>query len=131
MGRLLTCQGIVSGLLGATALLTQWTAQRGSAPTCSPPRAAPPCPQKARTNHHPQLSPCHKSAQNPGFKQSLGSNYLHKGDQKKGTVSSLSPRCPFAKAMQWYFNKEKYQFPRSLVEKTKNFLFTALRKWFP
>ena len=96
----LTGQGIFSGLPGGAILLTQWATQHGPDPNLSLSQGSA-CLQIARTHHHPEFSHCHSTHHNPGFKESLGSNYLHKGDQKKGVVSSLSLRCHFAKAMQW------------------------------
>lgn len=53
-------------------------------------RTAPTSPQKTKEHLHQrqQFPPGHSTPHNLGFKEPLGSNYLHQGDQKKGAVSA-------------------------------------------
>ena len=80
-------------------VLTPGQLNEAQTPTCSPPRAAPVFKKPGRTIIH--SFPIVTAPLTIQDSESLGSNYLQKGDQKKGVVSSLSPRCHFAKAMQW------------------------------
>lgn len=65
--RLLTGQGISSGLPGGAVLLTQRATQQGPGPNLSPSQGST-CLQKARTHHHLQFSHRHSTPHNPGFR---------------------------------------------------------------
>lgn len=97
----LSCQGIFSCLLEAMILLNSMGNSRIRPQPAPLPRAAPHSSKSQGTlSSASAVSPCHSTRCDPGFKEPMGSNYLHKGDQEKRGFFSWSPQCHFAKTMQ-------------------------------
>lgn len=121
----LSCQGIFFCLLEAIILLTQW-ATPGSDLNLLPSPGQLPLLLKKLGHTITSISsfPVTQYPYNPGLEEQLSVQEW----SKEGAFSAWAHDVTFLR--QWNFNKEKYLFPQSLLEKPGHFLFTSCRKWF-